>query len=281
MKPNPLMDPSLLSQVIMEMAPYTKTLSFKQGDDLNIKDDTSIALYYVDQGSVEVSYFLNDTKITVAVIGNNSFFGEIGYFDGVSRIRDIRAVSDTVVRIFYRDHMETLRDNDPELYGRFITLITQSICLKFRDILHDIGKVAIPDSILLKPSRLTSEEFEVIKLHCKFGGDALKELESQIDGTSYFTLGKEIAYYHHKKWDGTGYLENLKGTDIPLSARIVALTDVYDALTAKRIYKDAYPHQVALDMIVSERGTHFDPDIVDAFLVNAEKFREIKNCLKN
>ncbi len=146
-------------------------------------------------------------------------------------------------------------------------------------ILHDIGKVGVPDAILLKPGKLTREEFEVIKIHTTLGGDVLRAVEGKIEGQSFLTLGKEIAYYHHEKWDGTGYPHGLKGQLIPLSARIVALADVYDALTSKRVYKEAFSHWQAVDIIVKDRGTHFAPDVVDAFLAHAEDFRKIREEL--
>lgn len=146
-------------------------------------------------------------------------------------------------------------------------------------ILHDIGKVGIPDSILLKPGRLSPEEFEVVKRHSALGGEALKEVEAKIEGQSFLTLGKEIAFYHHEKWDGTGYPRGLKGEQIPLSARIVALADVYDALTSKRVYKEAFSHEEARQIIVESRGTHFAPDVVDAFLTHEATFRRIREDL--
>ena len=147
-------------------------------------------------------------------------------------------------------------------------------------ILHDIGKVGIPDAILLKPDGLTPEEFEVIKTHTLIGGEALNAIDSQIEGKSFLTLGKEIAYHHHEKWDGSGYPRGLKGERIPLSARMVALADVYDALTTKRFYKEAYSHQKAKDIIISLRGTHFDPDVVDSFLASEDIFEKISLELK-
>lgn len=146
-------------------------------------------------------------------------------------------------------------------------------------ILHDIGKVGIPDSILMKPGKLNPEEFEAVKRHSALGGEALKEVESKIEGQSFLTLGKEIAYYHHEKWDGTGYPRGLKGEQIPLSARIVALADVYDALTSKRVYKEAFSHEEAKQIIVESRGTHFAPDVVDAFLTLEVTFRRIREEL--
>ncbi len=142
-------------------------------------------------------------------------------------------------------------------------------------ILHDIGKVGIQDSVLLKPGKLNSEEFDIIKRHSILGGDALAEIESQTEGRSVLTLGKEIAYYHHEKWDGTGYPDGLKGEDIPLAARIVAIADVYDALTTKRFYKEAFTHEKSREIIISLKGSHFDPDVVDAFLANEKNFSRI------
>ena len=144
-------------------------------------------------------------------------------------------------------------------------------------ILHDVGKVAIEDSILLKPGKLTEEEFERIKEHSRMGGDALRDVDQELKHQNFLTLGKEIAYYHHERWDGKGYPDGLSGTGIPLSARIVALADVYDALTSDRPYKNAMSHEEALALIAEGRGTQFDPDIADAFLENQETFREIRS----
>jgi len=142
-------------------------------------------------------------------------------------------------------------------------------------ILHDIGKVGIQDSVLLKPGKLNPEEFNIIKRHTVLGGDMLADIESQIGGRSFLILGKKIAYYHHEKWDGTGYPDGLKGNEIPLSARIVALADVYDALTTQRFYKEAFTHEKSREIIINLKGTHFDPDVVDAFLANEEDFKRI------
>ncbi len=142
-------------------------------------------------------------------------------------------------------------------------------------ILHDIGKVGIQDSVLLKPGKLNPEEFNIIKRHTVLGGDALAEIESQTEGRSFLILGKEIAYYHHEKWDGTGYPEGLKGEEIPLSARVVAIADVYDALTTKRFYKEAFTHEKSREIIIGLKGSHFDPDVVDAFIANEKNFSRI------
>lgn len=143
-------------------------------------------------------------------------------------------------------------------------------------ILHDIGKVGVSDQILLKPGKLTPEEFEEIKKHPLIGGNALSSVDSHMQDTSFLTIGKQIAFYHHERWDGNGYPRGLAGDEIPLSARIVAVADVYDALTSKRCYKEAFSHRMAMDIILSEKGSHFDPDVVDAFLARAAEFDAIR-----
>ena len=143
-------------------------------------------------------------------------------------------------------------------------------------ILHDIGKVGTPDALLLKPGPLTEDEHDIIKRHTLMGGNALKAIESQIEGKSFLAMGKEIAFNHHEKWDGSGYPRGLKAEEIPLSARIIAVADVYDALTTKRFYKEAYSHEKARDMILRLKGKHFDPDITNAFTAVAEKFDHVR-----
>jgi len=148
--------------------------------------------------------------------------------------------------------------------------------------LHDIGKVGIPDSILLKPGKLTKEEFEIMKSHSTIGGNAISSALKQIGiKTSFLDMAKFITYYHHERWDGGGYPFGLKGEDIPLSARVISLADVYDALTSKRIYKDAFSHGKAKTIIVSEAGKQFDPDIVDAFLKRENDFLMLKEAYKD
>lgn len=144
--------------------------------------------------------------------------------------------------------------------------------------LHDIGKVGIPDSILLKPGRLTPEEFEEMKKHTTYGRDAMLQAERKLGidvQNSFLRLAREIAYTHQEKWDGSGYPEGLVGEDIPFSGRLMAVADVYDALISKRVYKPPFPHEKAVAIMKDGRGTHFDPDILDAFLSVSEKFREI------
>ncbi|MFW5860999.1 MAG: PAS domain S-box protein [Spirochaetota bacterium] len=146
-------------------------------------------------------------------------------------------------------------------------------------LLHDIGKVGIPDQILHKPGMLTEEEYEIMKKHTLIGGDTMANAEKKVKGRSYLNIGKEIAYYHHERWDGSGYPYGLKGKSIPLSARIVSIADVYDALTTSRPYKEAYSHDRAMEIIVEKAGSQFDETIVDALLKCSGDFKEWKNKL--
>lgn len=141
--------------------------------------------------------------------------------------------------------------------------------------LHDIGKVGIRDEILLKPGKLTPKEFEIMKMHTVFGHETLELAERKLKNNSFLRFANEVAYTHQEKWDGTGYPRGIKGEEIPLIGRIMALADVYDALISKRIYKRAMTHEEAKKIIIDGRGSHFDPDIVDAFLIVEETFKNI------
>lgn len=146
--------------------------------------------------------------------------------------------------------------------------------------LHDIGKVAIPDSILLKPGSLTGEEYAVMKTHSVIGGDILREIEDSIQGEEsdlkrLLRTAADIVYYHHERADGKGYPKGLLLDEIPMAARVTALCDVYEALSSVRPYKDAYPHQRCVEIITEGRGTQFDPEIVDAFNRVEKQFEEI------
>ena len=142
--------------------------------------------------------------------------------------------------------------------------------------LHDIGNVGTPDRFLLKPGRLTQEEFDVVKTHTQLGRDLILEVERDFtQGLPLFSLLREIVYYHHERWDGSGYPEGLWTDDIPISARIVMVADVYDALVSRRVYKPAVTHTQAVDIISSESGTLFDPDVVAAFNEIHEDFYRI------
>lgn len=143
-------------------------------------------------------------------------------------------------------------------------------------ILHDIGKVGIPDHILLKPGKLTPEEWAIMKTHAKLGSDAIDLAEKDAERpVEFLALAKEIAHWHHERWDGSGYPDALAGDAIPVSARLMALADVFDALTTRRTYKPPMSFEAARDIIVAGRGSHFDPDVVDAYLALGDEFRAI------
>lgn len=145
--------------------------------------------------------------------------------------------------------------------------------------LHDIGKIGIPDSILLKPMGLTEGEYEVMKNHAQHGIDAFSDADERLADPNLLNVAKEIIGAHHEKWDGTGYPQGLSGDEIPLAGRLMALVDVYDALVTERVYKKAYSHERAKEIIMEGRGSHFDPVLVDAFLDLEDVFIDIRERL--
>lgn len=156
------------------------------------------------------------------------------------------------------------------LSSRYIQLLTRSAPL------HDIGKVGIPDAILQKSTPLTPEEWEIMKTHSRLGGEAIDHASRDTGGSvAFLSVAKEIAYWHHEMWDGSGYPDTLAGDAIPISARIMAVADVFDALISSRVYKEPMSYKEARDIIAEGRGRHFDPDIVDAFLANFGAFCDI------
>lgn len=168
---------------------------------------------------------------------------------------------------------EKLRPNP-----RFTEFLTDSnINTLFKSApLHDIGKVGIPDCILLKPGRFEAHEMEIMKTHTTLGRDAIQQAENALGiAVEFLTVAKEIAFCHQEKWDGSGYPEGLSGDNIPISARLMAVADVYDALVSRRVYKEGMPHEKAVQIIVEGKGCHFDPDMVDAFVEIHEEFLAI------
>jgi len=143
--------------------------------------------------------------------------------------------------------------------------------------LHDIGKVGVDDSVLLKPGKLDADEWKQMKLHPVIGAETLREVDRQHPGNSFIKTGIAIAEGHHEKWDGSGYPHGVAGENIPLVARILALGDVYDALTSKRCYKEAFSHEKSVSIILEGDGNHFDPDIVLAFRETEIEFQEVRN----
>lgn len=186
--------------------------------------------------------------------------------------------SDTGNHIRRTQHYVLALANQLKLHPRFSEfLIEQNIRLLFKSApLHDIGKVGIPDRILLKPGKLDQVEFEIMKTHTTLGRDALASAEQSL-GTDveFLAMAKEIAYSHQEKWDGSGYPEGIGADDIPISARLMAVADVYDALISRRIYKEGMPHEEACRIIEEGSGSHFDPDIVEAFMQIHQEFKDI------
>ena len=210
------------------------------------------------------------------------------------RTRDVQAIQD--VTILAMASLAETRDNETgyhirrtqhyvrvlaerlRKHSKFSEALTDVVIeLLFKSApLHDIGKVGIPDQILLKPGKLTDEEFAIMKTHTTLGVEAIERAEQQLGMTvEFLRFAKEIALSHQEKWDGSGYPHGLVGTAIPLSARLMALADVYDALISARVYKPAFPHEKAREIIVTGRGQHFDPDVVDAFLAEEAQFVRI------
>ncbi|MBU0617539.1 MAG: HD domain-containing protein, partial [Planctomycetes bacterium] len=142
-------------------------------------------------------------------------------------------------------------------------------------ILHDIGKVGIEDSILRKPGKFTHEERQRMQLHTSIAGDCLGEIAQSLGSSNFLEMAREVALAHHEHWDGTGYPNGLEGDAIPLSARIVAIADVYDALATRRVYKDVVSHEQCVAIIRDAAGSQFDPDLVDIWLTIEEEFRKI------
>ncbi len=141
--------------------------------------------------------------------------------------------------------------------------------------LHDIGKVGVPDQILLKPGKLTPDEWVEMKRHSDYGFEALLRAEEELGTTDFLRMAREIAYSHHERWDGSGYPLGLQRDNIPISGRLMAIADVYDALISRRVYKEPYPHEQAVSIIREGAGSHFDPDMVDAFVELSDEFHRI------
>jgi putative two-component system response regulator len=213
---------------------------------------------------------------------------------GEERTRQLASLQDAII-ISMASLAET-RDNDTGHHIRRTQHYVRelALCLQNRDKyhkeltdenietlyktapLHDIGKVGVPDRILLKPGRLTPEEFEEMKRHTTHGRDAIIAAEKSMEAPeSFLETARDIACSHHEKWDGSGYPAGLAGENIPLSARLMAIADVYDALITKRVYKDAMPHEEAVKIIESGGGSHFDPEVVAAFSLVKDKFAAI------
>ncbi len=146
--------------------------------------------------------------------------------------------------------------------------------------LHDIGKVGIPDHVLLKPGKLDEDEMSIMRTHPRIGANCIESIQRRLGESTFLHQAREIALYHHERWDGTGYPFGIRSEDIPLAARIVMIADVYDALTSRRVYKDPYTHAVSVEKIRQGAGRHFDPQLVEIFLSIEAQFEEIATSLR-
>jgi putative two-component system response regulator len=211
----------------------------------------------------------------------------------------ILALETTSVMLFSLARLAEWKDTDSELHLEFIRIYARVLAEQivsddtfhgtlppqFADMifltspLHDIGKVGIPDYVLLKHGSLSDDEWQIMKRHTEIGAETLNACLKLNPGAEHLRIARDIAWAHHEHWDGSGYPRRLKGEEIPLAARIVALADVYDAVTQTRTYKAALPHETARGIIVEGRGTHFDPQVVDAFLKVEETFMQIRGKL--
>ena len=221
----------------------------------------------LEEANLQLVKFGNDLNKTLAELRTTNEELQNSYLDTIHRL---------VLAAEYKD--EDTGDHIVRM-SRYSGLIAEKIGLSQKDVenilyaapMHDVGKIGIPDSILSKPGKLTNEEFDQMKTHATIGGKILADSKAEI-----LQLAHEIAVSHHEKWNGRGYPKGLSNKKIPIAGRIVALSDVFDALTSKRPYKMPYPVEVALDIIKKERGEHFDPDIVDAFLDSIDAILKIK-----
>jgi len=165
--------------------------------------------------------------------------------------------------------------SDCDLYREKIASWNLNLLLQSAQ-LHDVGKIVIKDDILLKPGKLTPEEFEEIKKHASFGEKIIEKIEKNTTDQSFLEYARVFALTHHEKWDGSGYPKGLKNEEIPLEGRLMAIADVYDALVSDRPYKTAFTHENAVDIIMSSKGTHFDPNLADIFFSISDKFKNVK-----
>lgn len=192
---------------------------------------------------------------------------------GLLEARDLESSNHTKrTQWIIKSICEKLRDNP-----KYSDLLTESYMNTIFETspLHDIGKVGIPDNILLKPGKLTPEEFEIMKSHVTLGMNALKVELGEDEEPEFLKVAMECISAHHERFNGKGYPKGLKGEAIPLPGRLMAIADVYDALISKRVYKEAFDHQFALDFIQDQSGEHFDPEIVEAFMAVEQKIKEI------
>ncbi|MGV7222970.1 MAG: CHASE2 domain-containing protein [Nitrospinales bacterium] len=258
----------------------------------------AMGIWQISQVGLESKGFFISPILPLIALGSNfSILTLLKFWREERRVKE-RSLQLALAQEAIIESMASLTETrDPETGGHikrtqnYIKALAESLKSqpKFRSILndeiiellyksaplHDIGKVGVPDEILLKPGKLTDEEFDEMKKHTVYGRDAIVATEKKLGNGSFLYFAIEIVYTHHERWDGSGYPMAIKEEEIPLSGRLMALADTYDALITKRVYKPPFSHEKAIEIIIEGKGTHFDPDIVDAFLKIEEKFRQI------
>ena len=178
----------------------------------------------------------------------------------------------------YSTRLSSAIRRHPKYHDAIPATFMQSIGIN--SALHDIGKVGIPDHVLLKPGPLTEEEIAIMRQHPRIGADCIEQIQRRLGESTFLHQAREIALYHHERWDGSGYPFGIHSEEIPLSARIVTIADVYDALTSRRVYKDPYSHAVSVEKIKQGAGRQFDPQLVEIFLSIESQFEEIATSLR-
>lgn len=266
-----------------------QTISIDQPLAVNILSFRYLLLYLLGAGSFGIAFATLQWRQAV------QFSQLSGHLEEKVRERTRELALTQDVTIFSLSSLSETRDNETGNHIRrtqhYVKALAEKLAdhPRFRDELdpetieifyktaplHDIGKVGVPDAVLQKPSGLTPEEFAIMKKHAEYGRNALLEGESSLGSTSFLGAARDLTYSHHEKWDGSGYPEGLKGEAIPLCGRLMAVADVYDALISKRVYKPSLSHAAAVDIINEGRGTHFDPDMVDAFNEIGAEFQAI------
>ena len=257
---------TLLSFVVLMLLKASKADMKRQRAENDLNDVNENLEERVSEQSTEIRLTQQTSIEALAAIAEYYDQGTGAHLERIQRYVRVLA-SDLMDHPRYLEYLQSKPD-----YIKEIALAS---------VLHDIGKTAIPKEILMKPGKLTEDEFDLVKKHSEIAGDILDRANrifvEQFQKDSYLALAKDIAMFHHERWDGKGYPLGLAGEDIPLSARIVAVADVYDALRSKRPYKEPWPHDKAVNEIVKGKGHQFDSVIVDVFLVNSEQFKAISS----
>lgn len=246
--------------------------------EIQIRVETHLRLRFLQKQQEEYSHRLEDLVEKKVQEISNSQKATILALAKLTESRDYET-GNHVERVSSFSSLIAKRLLERNGMNKHLKLFLQDI--HYAAALHDIGKVSIPDAILCKKRRLEKEEFELIKTHTTMGAETLEEINKHYPNNSMIEMGVHIAKYHHERWDGKGYVAGLKGEEIPLSARIVALADVYDALRSKRPYKKPFSHKRALEIIYEEKGAHFDPVIVDAFRDAEGDFSKVHDTFNN